>query len=95
MAEETFSVTVNSGDPPLDYIYPNYYNNWTTTPSTYTWTYNTTIYMYQFICPRCATTNWGELDKIITCKGKINSRKLCQAKLKATKEVVDYEVPVD
>lgn len=94
MAEEALNVQV-SGDPPilnngLSYTYAD--NTWTT-PYTTTWTYTNTVYMYQLLCPRCSTPNWGELDKIIICKGKIG-RKLCSAKLKAIKEVVDFEVPV-
>ena len=89
MAEETYNVAVNSGDPP---VYR--YDNWTIpTSSTYSWSYTTTVYMYQLICPRCFEPNWGEIDKVVTCKGKI-SKKACGAKLKAIKEVVDFEVPV-
>jgi len=91
MAEETFSVQI-SGDPPLDYLSSNYYNNWST-GNTMSWSYTTTVYMYQLVCPRCFETNWGEIDKIVTCKGKL-SKRACGAKLKAIKEKVDFEVPV-
>jgi hypothetical protein len=66
------------------YHYYPYYSNWT---------YSTTIYKYQLICPRCKTTNWGELDQIVDCSGKVG-RKPCRATLKAIKHPVDFEVPV-
>jgi hypothetical protein len=89
MAEESFSVQV-SGDPPN----LNYYDRTWTSPYTTTWSYGTTtVYMYQLICPRCFEPNWGEIDAVVTCSGKIG-RKTCGAKLKAIKEKVDFEVPV-
>jgi hypothetical protein len=80
MAEETYGVSITSGDPPIT---SNYYN-WTN-PYTYSYTYTTTVYMYQLICPRCFTPNWGEIDKVIECKGTIG-KKSCNAKLKAIRE---------
>lgn len=73
-------------------------DNWhyfSTNPYTYSWNWNytTTIYKYQLICPRCKSTNWGELDQIVNCSGKIG-RKFCSATLKAIKHPVDFEVPV-
>jgi hypothetical protein len=93
MAIETYDVNVLSGDPPVNSIY--YHDNTWSTPFTTTWSYGTTVtvYMYQLICPRCFQPNWCELDKTITCKGKV-SRKACNATLKAVKETVDFEVPV-
>lgn len=69
------------------YVSPN------TTWNNIGWTYSSTIYMYQLICPRCKTTNWGAIDVVVNCKGKLN-RKNCQATLKAVSNKVDYEVPV-
>lgn len=71
---------------------PNTWATWTQ-PST-TWTFTSPIYMYQLTCPKCKKMNWGELDKIVTCSGKVG-RKNCQAKLKAVKEKVDYEINVE
>jgi hypothetical protein len=95
MAEELYNVQV-AGDPPTGSFYiDNGYQTWTQ-PNTYTWSYASTVYMYQLICPRCNTTNWGQIDKTITCSGKVGpkSKQYCGAKLKAIKEVVDFEVPV-
>lgn len=72
----------------------NYYWDGTSTytPS-FTYYYGTTIYMYQLICPRCQTSNWGQIDKPVDCKGKLR-RKACGAVLKAVSKKVDYEVEI-
>ena len=84
------SISPNSGDinPYWDYTtsFPN-------TTTYYNYSYTATIYMYELNCPRCKHRNWGEIDKIIECKGKIGKRN-CGAKLKAVSQIVDYEVPV-
>ena len=65
---------------------------WNTSYPTY-WYYPTTIYMYQLVCPRCKTTNWGQLDILINCKGTYK-RKPCEASLKAVSKRAEYEVEV-
>lgn len=68
-----------------------------------TWTYTSTIYKYQLICPVCKTTNWGSIDEIVTCKGKLPNRirgrkvveQYCETTLKAVSKKVDFEVPIE
>lgn len=74
--------TANTANITSTYYPSTYY------PS-YTYTYPSTIYMYQITCPKrgCRVMNWGQLDHIITCKG-------CGSKLKAVSQTVDFEVPV-
>ena len=79
-------------------------DNWYTTPSTwyytypYIYNYGTKVYMYQLICPKCKTTNWGEIDQVVTCTGeekRLSGKKIsCKATLKAIKTPVDFEIPV-
>lgn len=101
MATEVYNVNV-SGDPPT---LGNYFSTWPWPQSDNwnnyysNWTYTNTIYLYQIICPRCNSQNWGEIDKVVQCKGIIPAAKrtrkqICNAKLKAIKEKVDFEVPV-
>lgn len=70
----------------------DFYNNkdWTTWPSTTWYTYPTTVYMYQIICPkpRCKTSNWLEIDKMKECTK-------CGSMLKAVRAKADYEVEVE
>jgi hypothetical protein len=67
---------------------------YTTTPYQYVWHTCTertvVIEKYQLICPKCDTTNWGEIEEIVVC-----SKKGCGKTLKATKRVADYEIVVD
>lgn len=60
-----------------------------TIPNMYYYSYPTTIYYYQIICPkpRCKTANWLELDTLKECSK-------CGAMLKAVKAKADYEVEV-
>ena len=71
--------------------------NYTVPANTYSymdWTwYTKTVYKYQLICPKCKTTNWGELDEIITCSGKAG-RKACLSNLRAVSKPVDFDIPV-
>jgi hypothetical protein len=76
-----------------------WYQPYTTYP--YTWTTSTKVYMYQLICPKCKTTNWGEIDQVVTCTGVYAQEKrpggkkiMCEATLKAVSKHVDFEVPV-
>lgn len=75
------SDTINTSNT---YYWSDY--NTYTVPSTFTWT--TTIYLYQLKCPKCRASNWGELDKIVTCKK-------CSSSLKAVSKKVDYEIAID
>jgi hypothetical protein len=74
-----------------------YYIPTTTSTPSYTYTWHTctcsnpkVIQKYQLICPSCETTNWGQIDEIITCK---NAH--CGATLKAVQNPVNYEIVVD
>lgn len=53
-----------------------------------TWTYPSTVYMYQLKCPQCKKMNWGALNQEISCKG-------CKSTLKAVSKRVDYEIAVE
>lgn len=93
---DSYHVVINDKiDPPSGFNFfttsNNTWDQWTTGT---TWTYTSPIYMYQLTCPKCKKMNWGEIDKIVTCSGKIG-RKNCFAKLKAVKEKVDYEINVE
>jgi hypothetical protein len=82
------SVTISNGISANNTWIPNstfYYSDW--------YWGTKTIYKYQLICPRCQTTNWGELDEIITCSGR-TGRKFCQANLRAVSKPVDFDIPV-
>jgi hypothetical protein len=69
---------------------------YTSTPYQYVWHYcngqekTIVVEKYQLICPKCDTTNWGEIEEIVVC-----SKKGCGKTLKATKRVADYEIVVD
>jgi len=94
------SITTTINTPSTTWWDDSYARQWTS--GTYSYTYATTIYMYQLICPRCKTTNWGQVDTVVECKGMLPSRirgrkvveEKCGAKLKAVSQPVDFEIPV-
>lgn len=91
------NITIGNGISANNTWIPNstfYYSDWY-------WS-TKTIYKYQLICPKCKTTNWGELDEIITCTGNLPTRirnrkpfkEACKANLRAVSKSVDFDIPV-
>lgn len=97
MEDKVYSLDVSNVSTSFNFDYNGDWWKDTTSPYTIignsTFSYTNTVYMYQLICPRCKTTNWGQVNQVVTCSGKVG-RKACTAKIKAIKDVVDYEVPV-
>ena len=73
---ESWGTGWGSGD--WQWNYPSYYF------------FPNTVYKYQLICPKCSTSNWGELDILVHCTGK-----KCDATLKAVLKKATFEVEVN
>ena len=81
----TTTGAANSSISNTYYEWPTYYSP----TSTFTYSWPSTIYLYQIICPkpRCKTANWLEIDKMKECSK-------CGSLLKAVSAKADYEIEV-